>query len=186
MRECGEEDAKGMVSDIEGVQSLGGREMSRSIRDGICICVVVVVLVVLVVVLMVAMGVVVLMVAMGVVVLMVVVGIAVLAMVVRVVCTGVVGVVGVLYMGVLDVDCVGLVDALVMGVVFVVEVVKGVELVVGCVVRLVLWCVNGRGFFLCCFSLKLVEMNGLSVGRFLFGMVIWADCFILLKYINTV
>ena len=56
--------------------------------------------------------------------------------------------VGVLYMGVLEVDCVGLVDALVMGVVFVVEVVEGVELVVGCVVRLVLWCVNGRGFFI--------------------------------------
>ena len=44
----------------------------------------------------------------------------------------------------------------------------------------------GGDFLLCCFSLKLVEMNGLSVGRFLFGMVIWADCFILLKHINTV
>ena len=47
MRECGEDDAKGMVSDIEGVWSLGGRVMSRSIRDGICVCVVVVALVVL-------------------------------------------------------------------------------------------------------------------------------------------
>ena len=32
-----------------------------------------------------------------------------------------------------------------------------------------------------CFNLKLVEMNGLSVGRSLFGMVIWADCIILLE-----
>ena len=34
---------------------------------------------------------------------------------------------------------------------------------------------NGRGYFLRCFSLKSVEMNGLSVGGFLFGMVIWVD-----------
>ena len=51
--------------------------------------------------------------------------------------------VGVLCIGVLDVDCVGVVDVLLLGVVFVVE---GVELVVGCVVRrvvrLVLWCVR--------------------------------------------
>ena len=40
---------------------------------------------------------------------------------------------------------------------------------------------NGRGYLLCCFSLKLVEMNGLSVSGFLFGMVIWGDCFILLE-----
>ena len=81
--------------------------------------------------------------------------------------------------GVLEVDCVGLVEILVLGGVFVVEVVEGVELVVGCVVRrvvrLVLWCVNGRGYFLRCFSPKSVEMNGLSVGGFLFGMVIWVD-----------
>ena len=54
--------------------------------------------------------------------------------------------------GVLEVVCVGVVDILVLGGVFVVEVVEGVELVVGClvrhVVRLVLWCVNGRGYFL--------------------------------------
>ena len=56
---------------------------------------------------------------------------------------------------------------------------KGVELVVGCIVRLVMWCMNGRGYFLCHFSLKLVEINGLSVGGFLSGMVIWADCFVL-------
>ena len=37
----------------------------------------------------------------------------------------------------------------------------------GCVVRLVLWCVNGRGYFLCQFSLMLFEMNGLIVGGFL-------------------
>ena len=76
-------------------------------------------------------------------------------------------------------DCVGVVDFLVLGAVFVVEVVEVVELVVGCVlrrvVRLSLWCGNGRGYFLRCFSLKLVEVNGLSVGGFLFGMVIWAD-----------
>ena len=48
MSECGEDDEKGMVSDIEEVQSLGGREMSRSIRDGICDCMVVVVVVVMV------------------------------------------------------------------------------------------------------------------------------------------
>ena len=69
--------------------------------------------------------------------------------------------------------------------VFMVKVVEGVEVLVGCVVRhvvrLVLWCVNERGYFLCCFSLKLVEMNGLNVGGFLFGMVIWAVCFILLE-----
>ena len=67
-----EDDAKGMVSDIEGVESLSGRKMSRSIRDGICVCVVVVV-----VVAMVLGVVVVLIVAMGVMVLMVVVGIVV-------------------------------------------------------------------------------------------------------------
>ena len=58
-----------------------------------------------------------------------------------------------------------MVDILVLGGVYVVE---RVELVVGCVVRcvarLVLWCVNGRGYFLHCFSQKLVEMNGLWVG----------------------
>ena len=95
-------------------------------------------------------------------------------------------VVGVLCIGVLEVDCVGVADILVLGGVFVVKVVEGVELLVGCVVRLVvrlvLWCVNGREYFLCCFSLKLVEMNELSVGWFPFGMVIWADCFILLEW----
>ena len=88
-------------------------------------------------------------------------------------------------MGVLEVDCVGVVDTLVLCAVFMVEVVEGVELVVGCVVRrvvrLVLWCVNGRGYFLRWFSLKSMEMNGLSLGGFLFWMVISADCFILLE-----
>ena len=137
MRLCGEDDAKGMVSDIEGVWSLGGREISRSIRDGICVCVVV------------------------------------LLVVARV---EVVGVVRVLCIGLLEVDCAGVVDFLVLGAVFVVEVVEGVELVVGCVVRrvvrLAVWCVNGRGYYLRCFNLKLVKVNGLSVGRFLFWMVI--------------
>ena len=41
MTECGGDDAKGMVNDNESVRSLGGRGMSRSIRDGICVCVVV-------------------------------------------------------------------------------------------------------------------------------------------------
>ena len=163
----GEDDDKGMASDIEGVRSLGGREMTRSMRDGICVCVVVVVVA--------------LMVAKRVVVLMVVVRTVVLVMVVRVSCIGVVGVVGVLCVRALEVDCEGVVDILVLGGVFIVGVVEGVELVVGCVVRLVLWCVNGRGYFLCRLSLKLVEMNGLSVGGFLFGMVIWADCFVLLE-----
>ena len=40
IRECGGDDAKGIINDNEGVQSLGGRGMSRSIRDGICVCVV--------------------------------------------------------------------------------------------------------------------------------------------------
>ena len=189
MRECGEDDAKGMVSNIEGVRSLGGRKMLRSIRDGICVCVVVVV-----VMMVVAMG----------------NGVgggggvdcsdggdggggvdssggnSALVMVVRVACIGVVGVLEVLYIGVLEVDCVGVVDILVLGAVFVVEVVEGVELAVGCVlrhvVRLILWCVNGRGYFFRCFSLKLVEMNGLSVGRSLFGMVVRVDCLILLEW----
>ena len=80
---------------------------------------------------------------MGVVVLIVVVGIVVLAMVVRAACTGVVEAVGVLGMGGLEVDCLRVVDT--------VEVVMGVELVVECVVkrvvRLVLWCLNGKGYF---------------------------------------
>ena len=149
MTECGGDDAKGMVNDNEGVQSLSGRGMLRSIRDGICVCVVVVVVVV-VVVLIVAMEV------MGVVVFMVVV-----VIVVRVACVGVVGVVGKFCIGVLEVDCVAVVEILVLAAVFMVDVlgavfvVEGVELAVGCVVgqvvRLVLWCVNGRGFFLRCF-----------------------------------
>ena len=44
-----------------------------------------------------------------------------------------------------EMDCTGVVDIMVLGWVFMVEVVQGVELVVGCVVRLVLLCVNGRG-----------------------------------------
>ena len=176
----GKDDAKGLVNDNGGVRSLVRRGMSRSIRDGICVCVVVVVVVavvLLLVVLIVAMEV------MGVVVFMVVVGI-----VVRVACVGVVGVVGTFCIGVLEVNCVAVVEILVLsavfvvdvlGAVFVLEVVEGVELavgyVVGRVVRLVLWCVNGRGYFLCYFSLKSVEIKGLSMGGFLFGMVIWAD-----------
>ena len=54
------------------------------------------------------------------------------------------------------------------------------ELVVGFVVRIVLWCANWRGDFLWRFGLMSVEMNGPSVGAFLFGMVIWVDYFIFL------
>ena len=56
-----EDDNKRMVSDTESLQSLGGREISSSMRDEICVCVVVVVVVV--VVLMVLMVVMVLMAA---------------------------------------------------------------------------------------------------------------------------
>ena len=69
MRESGEDDNKRMVSDVEGVQSLGGREMLSYIRDVICVCVAVLV----VVALMVAVVVVVLMIAVGVVVFVIVV-----------------------------------------------------------------------------------------------------------------
>ena len=85
MRECGGDDAKGMVNNNEGVWSLGGRGMPRSIGDGICVCGVVVVVVVVVLLLLVVL--IVAMEVMGVVVFMVVVGI-----VVRVACVGVVGV----------------------------------------------------------------------------------------------
>ena len=34
---------------------------------------------------------------------------------------------------------------------------------------------NGRGYFLCCFNLMSVEMNGLSVDECIFGMMIWVD-----------
>ena len=168
MKEGGEDDDKGMVSDIDSVWSLGGREMPRSIRDGICVCVAVVVIVVVVMVLVV----VALTVAMRLVVLMVMVGILLFVMAVRVSCIGVVGVVGVLCIGALEVDCAVVVDILVLGRVFVVEVAEGKELVVRCVVRLVLCCVKGRGYILCFFNMKSVEMNGLSVGGFPFGMVI--------------
>ena len=43
-----------------------------------------------------------------------------------------------LCIGALKMDCAGVIDILVLDRVFVVEVTKGVELVVGCVVRLVL------------------------------------------------
>ena len=74
--------------------------------------------------------------------------------------------VGVLCIGAVEVGCVGVVDILVLGGgFFFVVVVEGVELVVvGCIVRLVLWCANGKGYFLCCFNLMSVEMNGLSMG----------------------
>ena len=78
MREGGVDDGKGMVSDVEGLRNLGGREMFSSMGGGISVCLVVVVL-------MVAVGVVVLTVvvrAVGVVVLTVVVGVVVLMIVV--------------------------------------------------------------------------------------------------------
>ena len=135
MSEGGEDDDKGMVSDIEGVQSLGGREMLRSMRDKICVCVVVVVVMVA------------LMVAKRVVVLMVVVRTVVLAMVVRVSYIRVVEVVGVLYIEALEVDCAGVVDILMLGGVFMVEVAEGVELVVGCCKAGSVVCEQERIFF---------------------------------------
>ena len=149
MSEGGDDD-KGMVSDNEGARCLVERERSRPIRDGICVCVTVVVVVVAMVVA--------LMETRRVAVLMVIVGIVVLVMLVRVLCIGVVGVVKVLCIGTLEVDCAGGVDVLVLSGVFMVEVAEGVELVVEYVVRLVLWRVTERGYFLCRFNLKLVEM----------------------------
>ena len=172
MSKDGEDHDKRMVSDVEVVQSLGGREMLNSMRDGICVCVVVVTVLVVVAGLMVALTVVVLMVAVRVVVLVILV---------RVSCIGVVGVVGTLCIGVVEVDCAEVVDILVLGGIFMVEVLEEVELVVRCVVRLVLCCANGKEYFLCYFSLMSVEMNGLSVGGYHFGMVIWADCFVLFE-----
>ena len=43
MRECGKGDDKGMVSDVEAMLTQGGREMLSSMRDGVCDCVMVVV-----------------------------------------------------------------------------------------------------------------------------------------------
>ena len=117
MREGGENDEKRMVSNIEGVQSLAGREMSSSMSDGICVCVTVAVVVVVMVALMVAMGVVVLM--EGVVTV-------VLVIVVRVLGIRVMGVRGVFGIGVVEMDCAGVVDILVLGEVFEVEVAEGV------------------------------------------------------------
>ena len=78
-------------------------------------------------------------------------------------------------------DCAEVGDILVLGGIFMVEVLEEVELEVRCVVRLVLCCANGKEYFLCCFSLMSVEMNGLSVGGYHFGMVIWEDCFVLFE-----
>ena len=39
----------------------------------------------------------------------------------------------------------------------------------------------GGEIFLRCFSLMSFEMNGLSVGACLFGMVVWLDSFVILK-----
>ena len=74
----------------------------------------------------------------------------------------------------------------ILGEIFLVEVVEEVELVGrgdGGVVKLVLWCANGRGGFLCRFSLMLVEVSGVgvSVSTCLFGMLIWVDCFAILE-----
>ena len=79
MRDGGEDDGKRVFSDAKCVWSLGKREMSSSMRDGISICVVVVV---------------VLMVVVGMVVLMAAVGVVVVAIVKRILYIGVVGCVG--------------------------------------------------------------------------------------------
>ena len=70
MREGGVLDDNGVVSDVEGVHFLGGREFLHSIRNGICVFVAMVL-----VALMVVVGVMVLMVAVGIVVLVIVVGV---------------------------------------------------------------------------------------------------------------
>ena len=130
MKEGGVDDAKGMVS-VEGVRSLGGREMFSSMREGISVCVVVVVW-------MVAVGVVVLIVvagAVGVVVLKVAVGVVVLMILV-----------GVLYIGAVEMDCSRVVEIFVLGGFFVVVVVE-VELVVGCVVQPIRGCSMGGVIF---------------------------------------
>ena len=46
----GEDDDKGIVIDVEGVQSLGGRGTLSSMRDGICVSVAAVVVVVVLIV----------------------------------------------------------------------------------------------------------------------------------------
>ena len=46
MRVGVEDDDKGIVSDIEGVRSLGGRQTLSSMRDRTCVCVAVIVVVV--------------------------------------------------------------------------------------------------------------------------------------------
>ena len=98
MSKVGEDDDKEMDSDIEAVGRLGGRVMSKSIRNGICVCVVVVVVKREVVVVRIVMWV----------------------MMVRVSCIRVLGLVGVLYIGALEVNCVGVAGILVLGGVFVV------------------------------------------------------------------
>ena len=98
--------------------SIRERQILRCMRHGVCVHVVVVVVT--------------LVVAMMVVVLMVAVKVTVLVTVVGLLCMGEVEVVGVLCIGAKEVDCTGKVDIL----------------VVGFVVTLVLWYVNGRGGFL--------------------------------------
>ena len=89
MRECGKGDDKGMVSDVEAMLTQGGREMLSSMRDGICDCVMVVVVALV--------GV--LMIVVGVVVLVIVVSVS------RVLCIRVVDVVGVLCIRAVEKDC---------------------------------------------------------------------------------
>ena len=91
-----------------------------------------------------------LMVAVGVVVLIVAVGAVVLVIVVRELrelCIGVADVVGVFCIGVVEVECTGVVGIMVLFGVFVEKVLEGVELVLECFVRLVLQCANGRGYY---------------------------------------
>ena len=113
----GKDDGKGMDSDVEGVRCLGGRVMLSSMRDRIRTCVVAVVVVVLLIVAVV-------------VVPLAAVGVVVLVMVVRVLrksCIGVVEMVGELCIGVVEVDCIGVVDIIVLGGLFVMKVVEGVD-----------------------------------------------------------
>ena len=119
MREGRVDDGKGMVNDDGVVRSMGRTEKLSPMREKTSLYVEEVVLII----------------AVGVVVLMVVVGVVVLMIMVGVLCIGAV-----------EVDCPGLVDIFVLGRVFVV--VAELGLVVRCVVRLVLWCLNGTEEFL--------------------------------------
>ena len=101
---------------------------------------------------------------------------------------------GVLCVGELEVDCAGVVDIMVFSEAFVVELVEGFIYFIyllgsgtnggvccgACCEAIPVVC-EWEGYFLGQFSLKLLEKNGQSVRGFLFWMVIWVNCFVLLE-----